>query len=336
MQNLSLNPVNRAVRMLGASLLALAALTPFAARAATAAPADSALVERGAYLAKAGDCIACHTAPRGAPFAGGLKMATPMGAIYTTNITPDPDTGIGGYTEAQFAAALRSGVAKDGHRLYPAMPYPSYAKLRDDDVKALYAYFMHGVEPVKQANRASDIPWPLNMRWPLALWNAVFLDTTPYTDKPAKDAAWNRGAYLVQGLGHCGSCHTPRGVGFQEKALDEGGSAFLSGAALDNWFASNLTAEPNTGLGRWSDAEVAQFLKTGANRHATAFGAMVGVINHSTQALSDDDLAAISRYLKSLPAAGGTGAPPYSYDPKATQVALGRPANDPGAKVYNA
>jgi len=259
-----------------------------------------------------------------------------MGAIYTTNITPDPDTGIGGYTEAQFAGALRSGVAKDGHRLYPAMPYPSYAKLRDDDVKALYAYFMHGVEPVKQANRASDIPWPLNMRWPLALWNKVFLDTTPYADKPAKDAMWNRGAYLVQGLGHCGSCHTPRGVGFQEKALDESGAAFLSGAPIDNWFASNLTGEPNTGLGRWNEAEVAQFLKTGANRHATAFGSMVSVINHSTQALSDDDLTAISRYLKSLPAAGGTGTPPYSYDPKPTQVVLGRPAADPGAKVYNA
>ncbi|MDN7618140.1 c-type cytochrome, partial [Burkholderia cepacia] len=197
-------------------------------------------------------------------------------------------------------------------------------------------YFMHGVEPVKQANRPSDIPWPLNMRWPLALWNMVFLDTTPYADKPAKDAMWNRGAYLVQGLGHCGSCHTPRGVGFQEKALDEGGAAFLSGAPIDNWFASNLTGEPNTGLGRWNEAEVAQFLKTGANRHATAFGSMVSVINHSTQALTDDDLAAISRYLKSLPAAGGTGAPPYRYDPKATQVALGRPAADPGAKVYNA
>lgn len=263
-------------------------------------------------------------------------MVTPMGAIYTTNITPDPETGIGGYTEADFAGALRKGVAKDGHNLYPAMPYPSYAKLKDDDVKALYAYFMHGVEPVKQANRPSDIPWPLNMRWPLALWNAVFLDTTPYADKPAKDAMWNRGAYLVQGLGHCGSCHTPRGVGFQEKALDESGAAFLSGASIDNWFASNLTGEHNTGLGRWNEADVAQFLKTGANQHATAFGSMVSVINHSTQELTDDDLAAISRYLKSLPAAGGTGAPPYRYDPKATQVALGRPAADPGAKVYNA
>ncbi|MGU7785007.1 c-type cytochrome [Burkholderia sp. PU8-34] len=325
----------RAVNLIGAAVVALMVGTAAQAATQTAAP-DDALIARGAYLASAGDCVACHTAPRGTPFAGGLKMETPLGAIYATNITPDPDTGIGRYTEADFARALRAGVAKDGHNLYPAMPYPSYAKLRDDDVKALYAYFMNGVEPVKQANRASDIPWPLNLRWPLKLWNAVFLDTAAYTDKAGRDPMWNRGAYLVQGLGHCGSCHTPRGVGFQEKALDESGAAFLSGAPIDNWFASNLTGEHNTGLGRWNDADVAQFLKTGANRHATAFGSMVSVINHSTQALTDDDLAAIARYLKSLPAAGGTGAPPYRYDPQATQASLGRPANDPGAKVYNA
>ncbi|MGA3249324.1 MAG: cytochrome c, partial [Paraburkholderia sp.] len=185
--------------------------------------ADDALVQRGAYVAKLGDCVACHSAPKGKPFAGGLPMTTPMGKIYTTNITPDPDTGIGRYTEEDFARALREGVAKDGHNLYPAMPYPSYAKVNDDDVKAMYAFFMKGVAPVQQANRPSDIPWPLNMRWPLALWNAVFLEKGVYQDKPGKDVAWNRGAYLIQGLGHCGSCHTPRGIAFQEKALDESG-----------------------------------------------------------------------------------------------------------------
>ncbi|WP_321967902.1 c-type cytochrome [Burkholderia cepacia] len=306
------------------------------AAAYAAGGADAALVVRGTYLAKAGDCAACHTTSRDKPFAGGLKMTTPIGAIYTTNITSDPDTGIGGYTERDFARALREGVAKDGHNLYPAMPYPSYAKLKDDDVKALYAYFMHGVEPVKAANRASDIPWPLNMRWPLKLWNAMFLDTTTYADNAGKDAVWNRGAYLVQGLGHCGSCHTPRGVGFQEKALDERGPAYLSGAPIDNWFASNLTGEHNTGLGRWSEDDVAQFLKTGANRHASAFGSMTDVINHSTQWLTPDDLGAIARYLKSLPAAGGSGAAPYRYDQAATRAALARPANDVGAKVYAA
>jgi mono/diheme cytochrome c family protein len=321
----------RALRVAAATLLLGVA---FAARAAQSA--DFSLVEHGAYLAKAGDCIACHSAPGAAPFAGGLKMNTPMGAIYTTNITPDLTTGIGRYSEADFARAVREGVAKDGHNLYPAMPYPSYAKLRDDDVKALYAYFMHGVQPVKQANRVSDIPWPLNIRWPLKLWNTVFLDTNTYVNKPSKDPVWNRGAYLVESLGHCGSCHTPRGVGFQERALDERGSAFLSGTLIDNWYASNLSGEPNTGLGRWNEAEVVEFLRTGANRHVTAFGSMVSVINHSTQWLTDDDLTAIGRYLKSLPPVGGNGLPPYRTAPTKTQAVLRRPANDAGAKVYAA
>jgi len=298
--------------------------------------ADDALVKRGEYLAKAGDCIACHSAPRGKPFAGGLQMMTPMGAIYSTNVTPDRDTGIGQYSEDDFKRAMREGVAKDGHNLYPAMPYPSYAKVNDDDMHALYAYFMQGVAPVKQANREPDIRWPMNMRWPLKFWNMVFLEKGVYRDKPGKDVAWNRGAYLIQGLGHCGSCHTPRGVAFQEKALDESGSAFLTGGLLDNWFASNLTGEHNVGLGRWSEADVAQFLKTGANQHASAFGAMTSVINNSTQAMTDADVAAMSRYLKSLPAAGGSGGPAYAYDPKVTKVSLTRPANDAGAKVYTA
>jgi alcohol dehydrogenase (quinone), cytochrome c subunit len=301
-----------------------------------AAANDDPLVARGAYLAKAGDCVACHSAPKGKPFAGGLPMSTPMGKIYATNITPDPDTGIGTWSEADFDKALREGVSKDGHNLYPAMPYTSYAKVRDDDVKALYAYFMKGVAPVRQENRASDIPFPLNMRWPLTFWNMVFLDKGVYRDKDGKDVEWNRGAYLIQGLGHCSACHTPRGFAFQEKAPDESGSAWLTGGLLDGWFASNLTGEQNVGLGRWSEAELTGFLKTGANAHASAFGSMTDVINNSTQAMSDEDVAAMSHYLKSLPSAGGTGAAVYAYDPKATMAVLQRPANDPGAKVYTA
>ena len=156
---------------------------------ASAHAADDALVARGAYLARAGDCVACHSAPRGKPLAGGLPMMTPLGAIYTTNITPDPDTGIGRYTEEDFARALREGVAKDGHNLYPAMPYPSYAKINDEDMHALYAYFMHGVTAVKQTNREPDIKWPLNMRWPLKLWNVVFLDKGVYRSKPGQDVS---------------------------------------------------------------------------------------------------------------------------------------------------
>ncbi|MDR5760226.1 cytochrome c [Caballeronia sp. LZ035] len=310
-------------------------LSTAAARAADTA--NDALVARGAYLAKAGDCVACHSIPKGKPLTGGLKMMTPVGAIYSTNITPDPETGIGRYTEEDFARALRKGVAKDGHNLYPAMPYPSYAKINDDDMHALYAYFMHGVTPVNQANREADIKWPMNMRWPLKLWNMVFLENGAYQNKQGKDVAWNRGAYLIQGLGHCGSCHTPRGIAFQEKGLDESSSAFLTGSPLDNWFASNLSGEHNTGLGRWSEQDVATFLKTGANAHASAFGSMTSVINNSTQHLDDADIAAMAQYLKTLPAAGGTGAPAYSYDPRATRVSLARPAaSDAGARVYTA
>ncbi|MGV7243347.1 c-type cytochrome [Caballeronia sp. M23-90] len=316
------------------SAIALTFSLPMLAHAA--APTDDPLVARGAYLAKAGDCVACHSAPKGKPFAGGLPMTTPMGKIYTTNITPDPQTGIGNWTEEDFDKAVRQGVSKDGHNLYPAMPYPSYTKVRDDDVKALYAYFMKGVAPVNQANRAPDIPFPLNMRWPLKFWNMVFLDKGVYRDKDGKDVAWNRGAYLIQGLGHCGSCHTPRGIAFQEKALDESGGAWLTGGVLDGWFASNLTGEHNVGLGRWSDADLTQFLKTGANAHATAFGSMTDVINHSTQGMNDQDLAAMSTYLKSLPPAGGTNATAYAYDAKATTALLVHPANDAGAKVYTA
>ncbi|WP_296001727.1 cytochrome c [Rugamonas sp.] len=287
---------------------------------------DAELIVRGAYLAKLGDCIACHSTPAGKAYAGGLPMKTPVGTIYSTNISPDQLTGIGGWSEQDFERALRRGVARDGHNLYPAMPYPSYAKVSDADVRALYAYFMRGVPAVRQPNRESAIGFPLNQRWPLKVWNMLFLDRTPYQAKPAKDAEWNRGAYLAQGLGHCGSCHTPRGVGFQEQALDEGGSAFLAGAALDGWYASSLVGDPRAGLGRWSEAELQAFLRTGANPHASAYGSMTDVINNSTQFFSERDLAAVAHYLKSIAGA-------VSVTQRKNVVASDKGAGD-GAKVY--
>ncbi|EUB85207.1 Gluconate 2-dehydrogenase (acceptor) [Pseudomonas sp. GM30] len=255
---------------------------------------DPALVARGEYVARLSDCVACHSVPGGAPFAGGLEMATPLGAIHATNITPEPETGIGRYSLADFDRAVRHGVAPDSRRLYPAMPYPSYAELSDDDVRALYAFFMKGVAPVKQANIPSAIPFPLNLRWPIALWNGVFVDTEPYVAKPSQDAVWNRGAYLVQGAGHCGSCHTPRGLAFNEKALDESATPYLAGALLDGWYAPSLRDDHNTGLGRWSEPEIVQFLKTGRNKHAVVYGSMTEAFNNSTQFMSDDDLTAIA------------------------------------------
>ncbi|WP_028633801.1 c-type cytochrome [Pseudomonas parafulva] len=291
---------------------------------------DPALVSRGEYVARLGDCVACHSLPGQKPFAGGLEMATPLGAIHATNITPDADTGIGSYSLADFDRAVRQGVAPGGRRLYPAMPYPSYAKLSDEDVKALYAFFMRSVQPARQPNQASSIPWPLNMRWPIALWNGLFAATEPYADKPGQDALWNRGAYIVQGPGHCGSCHTPRGLAFNEKALDDSGAPFLAGALLDGWYAPSLRADHNTGLGRWSEADVVQFLKTGRNRHAVVFGSMTEAFNNSTQFMTDQDLSAIARYLKSLPGDPARDGTPWQYQDEPGVAQLDRP----GAHTY--
>lgn len=293
------------------------------------APPDAALVSRGEYVARLSDCVACHSLPTGKPFAGGLEMATPLGSIHATNITPDRQTGIGTYSLADFDRAVRQGVAPGGRRLYPAMPYPSYAKLSDDDVKALYAFFMHGVPPVNQANIQSDIPWPLNLRWPIALWNGLFSPTTPYAVKPAQDALWNRGAYIVQGPGHCGSCHTPRVLAFNEKALDERGAPFLAGALLDGWYAPSLRGDHNTGLGRWSEADIVQFLKTGRNQHAVVFGSMTEAFNNSTQFMNDEDLTAIARYLKSLPGDRERDGAPWQY-----QALPAAHLDTPGAQTY--
>jgi mono/diheme cytochrome c family protein len=205
--------------------------TPFEQEQA-GATFEPALVSRGEYVARLSDCVACHSLAGKAPFAGGLEMATPLGAIHATNITPDKSTGIGTYSLADFDRAVRHGVAPGGRRLYPAMPYPSYVKLSDDDIKALYAFFMQGIKPANQPNIPSDIPWPLNMRWPIALWNGVFAPTATYAAKPDQDALWNRGAYIVQGPGHCGSCHTPRGLAFNEKALDDVGAAVPQGVLV--------------------------------------------------------------------------------------------------------
>ncbi len=280
----------------------------------TAHAASPELIAKGEYLARAGDCVVCHTGPGERPFAGGLRMATPLGNIYTTNITPDKDSGIGNDSFEDFERAMRRGIAQDGHRLYPAMPYPSYAKVSDDDLRALYAFFMESVPPASRKNAPSEIPRPLNIRWPLAIWDKIFTDKIGYDPDPSHDEAWNRGAYLVQGLGHCGSCHTPRGIFFQEKALSEKQPIYLSGGNLDNWFASSLREESEAGLATWSESDISQFLKTGHNTHGTAFGTMIDAINNSTQYLTDADLASIAVYLKSLPGNQASQAPPISAD----------------------
>lgn len=270
-------------------------------------------VTRGEYLARASDCLVCHTMPEGAPYAGGLKMNTPVGVIFTTNITPDPETGIGLYTFEEFDRALRSGVARDGHRLYPAMPYPSFARITREDSRALYDFFQKEVKPVRQKNTPSGIAWPWNARWPLGAWNLIG-GGAPYRADTKFDAEWNRGAYLTQGPGHCGACHTPRGWMLQERGLDEKSGAFLAGGELDNWSSPNLRGDLNTGLGRWTQEEIVQYLKTGQSRHGSAFGAMRDVVAYSTRLMTDADLKAIAKYLKSLSPSIERARPVWVYD----------------------
>lgn len=230
-------------------------------------------IQRGEYLARAGDCMACHTVKGKAPFSGGLAMNTPFGTIYSTNITPDKQTGIGDYSYDDFASALRKGKGRNGVRLYPAMPYTSFAKLSDEDVSALYAYFMQGVKPVQQDNPKTALPFPFNMRILMAGWNLLFFESKPFKADSTQSISWNRGAYLVQTLGHCGACHTPHGRFGQEKSLDGGDDGFLSGYTLDNWHAPSLRNDKD-GLGRWNKEQIASYLRTGRTVDGAAFGAM--------------------------------------------------------------
>jgi mono/diheme cytochrome c family protein len=268
----------------------------------------------------------------GKAFAGGLRMGTPMGVIYSTNITPDPDTGIGNYSLADFDRAVRSGVAKDGHRLYPAMPYPSYAKISDEDLQELYTFFMKEVPPVKQANKPNEIPWYMSPRWPLALWNVIFAPRRGYVARQDRDATWNRGAYLVEGLGHCGACHTPRGWAFQEKALDDSSGAYLQGTELDAWFAPNLRGNVRTGLGEWSVDDIGAFLRSGHNDKGVVFGSMLDVINNSTPYMADEDIRAMATYLKSLSATAQQAQ--FVYDGATTKALLSGKPQEAGAAIY--
>ncbi|WP_206192328.1 cytochrome c [Serratia liquefaciens] len=285
---------------------------------------------KGRYLAIASDCVACHTASGGKPFSGGLAMPLPMGNIYSTNITPDKTYGIGEYTLEDFKKVLREGIRRDGSNLYPAMPFPSYTKLTDEDIANLYAYFMHGVEPVNQPNKKPDFSWPLTLRWPLMAWNTLFLEKGAYQYKSDRSPEWNRGAYLVQGAAHCGSCHTPRGLGMQEKAYDESQKGFLAGAKIGGWEAFNITSDKASGIGSWTQQEIVQYLKTGnVPFKAQAAGSMAEAITHSFSKTNDADLNAIAGYLKDIQAVGDE-----QTRPRSSQVQP-RPNDEmPGANIY--
>jgi mono/diheme cytochrome c family protein len=248
-------------------------------------------VERGRYLAVLGDCAACHTSPGGRPFAGGLPLETPFGVIVTANITPDAATGIGNMSQAEFAAALHEGRGLGGKRLYPAMPYPAYTKLTDQDVSDLRSYFAT-IARVNNKVISNQLPFPMNVRTAMMFWNGLNFTPGRFQPNNEKSAEWNRGAYIVQGPGHCGTCHTPKSILGAEQT-----SKALQGSPLQGWFAPNITANTRKGIGGWSKDEIAQYLKTGTNTWTLASGPMADAVTHSTSMMKDDDIAAIATYL---------------------------------------
>lgn len=265
---------------------------PQSIKVADTASADQ--IKRGEYVARLSDCTACHTQEGGKPFAGGYTLHTPFGDILSSNITSDKETGIGGWDQEQFDRAVRHGVGSHGY-LYAAMPYNAYAKLTDQDLADLWAY-IRTIAPVKNKVVENQLPFPFNQRWTLAGWNLMFFHDQVFQPQELSTAEINRGAYLVDGPGHCASCHTPKNL------LGGDSSAYLQGGALQGWNAPDLTSNPHTGLGKWSNEDIVSYLRSGTNRETASSGPMTEAIENSTQYMTDADLHAIASYLKSLPA----------------------------------
>jgi mono/diheme cytochrome c family protein len=284
-----------------AAAVSLAGLLSAAIPSSHAAAPDAALVQRGRYLAIAGDCISCHTRAEGAPFAGGLAFHTPFGTVYSSNITPDPQTGIGRWSEAEFARALRQGIGRSGEHLYPVFPYPYFTKISDADVSALYA-FLRAMPAAHYVAPANDMTFPFGERPLLGVWKSLFFREGRFIPDKTKSPNWNRGAYLVEGLGHCSACHTPRNQLGGEKA-----GLFMTGGVYQesmddrpiDWSAVNLTSGAN-GLQAWPLKDVTNYLKLGYSPHASVSGPMISVVLNSTRNLTREDDEAIATYLKAL------------------------------------
>lgn len=322
----------------GAGVLALAGFgiyayhSPYAVEPPSARPAfDPAQVEQGRILAAAGYCATCHTAAGGAPYAGNFPVTTDFGTIYASNITPDPETGIGNWSKAAFRRAMHEGVDREGRHLFPAFPFDHFTKMTDADVDAVYAYLMTEVAPVQEATQAPTLPFPLNQRILQAGWKLLFVDFGRYTDDPTKSAEWNRGAYLVEGVTHCGACHTPRNkVGAEEK------SARFAGATIDAWSAPALTAA-NPSAVPWTAADFTRYLSTGAGvYHGIAAGPMAPVVHAGLRELPASDLTAIGVYLGDV--VGAPEADPAASPAVQASLAAGRPdpawRADEGERLY--
>src|SRR5215471_15778995 len=291
------------MRNLMALVLAVGTTGAIVARAAEDKQAFE-KIERGRYLAVLGDCVACHTAPGGTPFAGGAALETPFGALIGPNITPDVATGIGSWSEEDFRRVMHEGIGKGGARLYPAMPYPAYTKVTCDDVSAIWAY-LRTLDPVRNEVQPNQLRFPFNVRRPAtSTWDLINFKPGAFQPDPAKSDVWNRGAYLVEGLGHCGTCHTPKNITGGDR-----GSEALQGALLQDWYAPDLTEDPRTGIGSWSIEEIVRYLKTGANAYDIASGPMAEAVSNSTSHMTDADLLAIATYLKDRAPRSGGGVP---------------------------
>lgn len=275
---------------------ALAGLALCSAVASAAEPSPE-LIAYGKSLVEAGDCAGCHTADPAKPFAGGKRIDTPFGAIYAPNLTPDRDTGIGAWLDADFTRALRTGTAPDGSLYYPAFPYPYFTHMTKDDTLAIRAY-LGTVAPVVSRNKPPELRWPFGYRGLMRAWNLLFFTPGLFEPDQSKSAAWNRGGYLVTGLGHCGACHTPKNYFGADKSAQA-----LSGSALGGWYAPRLDGAARAGLQSWSADDITEYLQSGRNAKSHADGPMAEVIVNSTSKMSDADVRAMAVYLKSLPPA---------------------------------
>ena len=295
----------------------------------TASLAKASVVERGEYLAKAADCMVCHTTQGGQEYAGGLGFKLPFGTLYSTNITPDKETGIGNYSDQDFLNAVQRGKRHDGARLFPAMPYASYTYMSDADALAIKAY-LFSLPPVRAAAPANTLTFPFNQRWGMIFWSALFNPDTRYTPDTSKSPEWNRGAYLVEALAHCGECHTPRNLAF---ALDN--RKKFGGAVTAGWRAYNISSDKATGIGGWSDDDVASYLSTGhAKGHGTASGPMGEAVDHSLSRMAPEDIRAIVAYLRSVPATASPDLPATLAPPAPNSHKEGVTADARGKIVF--
>ena len=281
-------------RMPGAAILLIGFVLVFNPKSVEAQPSQ---VLRGEYLARTGDCVSCHTASGGQALAGGGRLNTPFGYMLTPNITPDAATGIGLWSSNDFYRALHAGVNRAGQDMYPTMPYDFYTRVTREDSDAIYAY-LRTLKPVSSLIDVNHLHFPFDERWTMAGWRELYFTEEAFRPRPNKSSAWNRGAYLVEGLGHCSACHSPRNLlGAIEKSRQ------FAGAVIDGWFALDLSEDITTGLGSWSIDDIATYLKTGAlNGKTTAIGPMAEVVHNSLQYLTDTDLRAVAEYLKAIPA----------------------------------